>query len=281
VNIGSEDRRRPISSYPEVFPPAVQAGLNRISGRITCEIGDYEYSGEARIIEDDSQIITVGHVFSAKGRGITDPLPECLFVTKANPDRKIPIDIDAGRFVFGSRQPRSHKRLDFALARLKQPVRDAVIPKFGVAPKVGETVYMVSSEADGMTHRTDPRQLVAQDCTVRFAAAREEALMGYFTTDCSSLPGESGSIYYAIRNGAIETVGFEVGGGFASANGKPYDVWNPDPKLRSFSLGLIFDQSLLDESRSLAMRAKSLVRRSGKSISEAERAVPALRDNPR
>jgi hypothetical protein len=265
VNIGANDRRTSISDYSAVFLPKTQANLARISGRVICRIGDYNYTAEARLIEDGRQIITNAHALSEEdGQPISDPLPRCHFITTATPKKKIPLDFREGFYYLGTRDPWKDKRNDFALVRLKEAITNVTIPKIGAAPNVGETVYMVSHKAEGASRSIDHRQLVAQDCTVWFFQRGDEMRLGYFVTDCSSVRGDSGSSYYALRNGGIELVGFEQGGGFASANGRPYDVSNPDPKLRSFSLGLTFDQRLLEESRSLAERANGSAKLDGR-----------------
>jgi hypothetical protein len=261
VNIGSNDRRTSISNYPEVFSPEMQANADRTSGRVTCRIGSDDYTAEARIIEDSRQIITAGHVFSAEGMPIAEKLPHCTFATKANPNNKIDLDLREGYYHFFTMNPRKDKKNDVALVRLKESVGEVEIPKVGASPEESETVYMVSHNSEGATRPIDPQQLVAQDCTTLFVKENSSSAFGYFTNDCSSLPADSAATYYAIRNGETVVVGFEVGGGFPSANGLSYDVSNPNPKKRSFSLGLAYDERLLSESRALAKRANEMANR--------------------
>jgi hypothetical protein len=261
VNIGSNDRRTSMSNYPEVFSPAMQANLERASGQVVCDIGDYEYTAEARIIEDGRQIITNGHVFSQKNMPIAERLPHCTFATKANPSKKIDLDLREGFYHFFSKNPRKDKLNDVALVRLKESVGDVEIPKVSTPPIEGETVYMVSHNSEGASHPVDSRQLVAQDCTAMYIKRNTDNAFGYFANDCSSLPADSAATYYAVRNGETVIVGFEVSGGFPSANGRPYDVNHPDSKLRSFSLGLTYDERLLSESRALAKRANEMANR--------------------
>jgi hypothetical protein len=182
------------------------------------------------------------------------------FATKANPDKKIDLDLREGHYHFFSLDPRKNKRNDVAFVRLKGSVGDVEIPKVASPPVVGETIYMVSHNSIGTIRRIDPQQLVAQDCTTMLVEPSTETAFGYFASDCSSLRKDSGATFYAVRNGETVVVGFLISGGFSSADGKPYDVWNPDPKLRSFSIGLTYDERLLSESRALAKRARETKR---------------------
>jgi hypothetical protein len=252
ANIGAHDRRTAIS---EVFSPEMQANLERVMGLVTCRIGKFNHTAEARIIEDCRQIITNAHVFAEDGLPIPDDLPKCTFATKANPGRKIDLDLRDGNYRFFSLNPDKDRRNDEALVRLRRPVSGVKIPKIGSAPQVGEKVYLVSHNSEGVTRPIDPRQLVAQDCTTWTVRPSTPSAIGFFTNDCSALPGDSGATYYVVRDGETLAVGFEVGGGWATANHRPWDITNPDPKLRSFSAGLIYDERLLGESRALANRA--------------------------
>jgi hypothetical protein len=268
VNIGSNDRRTSISNYPEVFSPTMQANLEQISGIVTCRFGKFDHIAEARIIEDGRQIITNAHVFAEENQSISEQnLPKCTFATKANPNRKIGLDLREGFYHFFSSNPHKDRRNDAALVRLKESIGDVEIPKVGSAPEVGETVYMVSNTGEGAIRPIDPHQLVAQDCTTLTSRQSTSSAIGFFTNDCSALPGDSAATYYVVRNGEIQAVGFEVVGGWATANGRPYDLTNPDPKLRSFSAGLIFDDRVLGESRALAKRANEMANRnSGRKV---------------
>jgi hypothetical protein len=261
VNIGSNDRRTSMSNYPEVFPPAMQANLERTSGQVFCTIGKDTYASEARIIEDSRQIITNAHVFGEKGQPLPDKLPNCTFATKANPNRKIPLDLREGFYHLGTHDPHRNRANDFALVRLKDSVGDVEIPKMGSAPVPGEKVYLVTHEAEGAVLPVDPNQLVAQDCTAFTSRSGSASGLGFFTTDCSSLEGDSAGTFYVVREGETLAVGFLELTGFSSNNGKSYDIANPDPTKRSFSLGLTYDEKLLSESRALAKRASDVANR--------------------
>jgi hypothetical protein len=239
----------------------MQANLERTSGQVFCTVGKYTYVSEARIIEDSRQIVMNAHVFGEKGQPLPDKLPSCTFATKANPNRKIPLDLRDGFYHLGTRDPHRNRANDFALVRLKDSVGDVEIPKMGSAPVIGETVYLVTHEADGAVRPVDPHQLVAQDCTAFSSRPGSAAGLGFFTTDCSSLEGDSAGTFYVVREGETLAVGFLEMSGLPSNNGKPYDIVNSDPTRRSFSLGLTYDEKLLSESRALAKRANEMANR--------------------
>jgi hypothetical protein len=261
VNIGSNDRRTSISNYPEVFSPEMQANLERVSGQVECTVGNRIFVAEARLIEDSRQIITSAHVFAEKGKTLPEHLPSCQFFTKSNPSRKIALDVREGFYHLGTSNPVKDRRNDFALVRLKESVGDVEVPKVGSAPVVGETVYMVTNEAEGAIHPIDPSQLVAQDCTAMTSRRGTDSALGMFVSDCSALNGDSAATYYVVRNGETLAVGFHEMSGLASNNGRPFDIVNSDPDKRSFSLGLTFDERLLNESRALAKRANEIANR--------------------
>jgi hypothetical protein len=255
VNIGANDRRTSMSNYPDVFPSRMRANLEKISGQVECLVETRTLVAEARPMEDSQQILTSAHVFAKKGVAISDQLPNCHFFSKANPSRKVPLDVRRGYYHLGSINPVKDRRNDYALVRLRGSVGKVQIPKVGSAPAVGETVYLVTNEAEGGTHLTDPRQLVAQDCTAMTSRQGSEIVLGMFVTDCSALNGDSGATYYAVRNGETLAVGFHEMSGLAANNRRPFDIFNPDPDQRSFALGLTFDERLLNQSRALAKRA--------------------------
>ena len=255
VNVGENDGRDAISMFTRDISVRDQLNLARISGDIVCTIDGQVLQANARLIEDGGQIITNAHVFVGKNKKIDKKrLPSCTFTSKSNPSHPIPVVLREGSYFFGSDSPLSDHLNDVALARLGETVRDVEIPKFGKPAEIGETVILVTTSADFSKKQIDSNQLVAQICDVNRSGPAKPGQGSYFFSECSSVPGDSAGVYYINRGGEFQAVGIHEGGGDVAMNGAPYDINHPDPKKRSFSLGLGFDERILQESRDLAIR---------------------------
>ncbi len=256
--VGDTDDRDALSTFREISE-VEQSQIAHQLGTIRCDGPSKSVEATAALIEDGGQIVTSAHLFADRTLRITKPLPSCYFYTKANPSRKIKLVLKEGSYIFGTTDPAKDHDNDYAFVRLAEPILDATPLRFGLPPRVGENLYLVTRMAKWTNKKIDQSQPIVRECIARNTYGHNGgSTVRSFTNDCDNAEGDSGGIYYARREGKLEVVGIHHGGGLQKANFQPYLTRSSDFNKVSYGLGVVLDDEILNSSKELARRASEM-----------------------
>ncbi len=170
------------------------------------------------------QLVTTVHTFlDAQGRS----RGKCQFRNHESPPQIIDIDLTAAHR-FGKTGPRTPEELnDYAVVRLKEPVKDAVPFRTDTAYlQQNEWVIGVAASQKSPTRQFERYEPVVQRCRNRDIYSVPGAPVQYIT-DCDLSPlGSGGIVYTKNANGAMVVKGIFAATGNEGLNGQPYNTAN-------------------------------------------------------
>lgn len=258
--IGESDDREPLSDSSDISE-SEKAMINKMVGPIECKTSFGIVRATGVLVEDGGQILTSAHTYADENLKITEPFPSCQFHTKDNPKNKLGVVLNEGFYKLATHDPDKDRGNDYGLARLSQIVSGVETAKFGPPPVVGETLYLVTAFARGSKNKINPSQLVVRKCVTQESYRAEGDGQRTFLNTCDSAASDSGGVYFARREGKLESVGIHQSGGFESANGLSFDISNSDRKKLSYGMGIGINEKARKESADLARKANACDRR--------------------
>jgi len=191
------DRRLP----PDQFAQRAGIGIPEFraqygaSGLVRC--GTAIGTGQLTVAND--VITTAAHVFIAAGGTLRSSF--CTFEPAGAPDKSIAIDLRS--MITGSSTPMDDRTtLDWAVARLAEPLEGVTPYKLGMTPEIPSRVLMYGG-GNGEAGRMGVEQ-----CSIRSETATSPEGIHEVSFDCSGAHGGSGS---ALLNEKKEIVGIFVG----------------------------------------------------------------------